>query len=91
MILEIVMWAVLGALAGWAASIIMKTNARTSMWSNIAIGIIGAFIGGLTVRFLTGDPVDSFNLMSIVVAIVGSVALLAIVKAATGGSRAKRV
>ncbi len=91
MIVEIVMWVLFGAFAGWAASVIMKSEAQMGLWANIAVGVIGAFVGGLTVRFLTGDPVDSFNVMSIVVAIVGSVVLLAVVRMANGGSRAKRV
>ncbi len=91
MILEIAMWVLFGALAGWIASMIMKTDAQMGMYANIAVGIVGAFVGGLTVRFLTGDSVDTFSITGLVVAIVGSMILLAIVKAATGGSRAKRV
>ena len=87
----IIAWIVLGALAGWIASMIMKTDAQMGTYANIAVGIVGAFVGGLTVRFLTGDSVDTFSITGLVVAVIGSMILLAIVKVATGGSRATRI
>jgi uncharacterized membrane protein YeaQ/YmgE (transglycosylase-associated protein family) len=67
--INIILWILFGALAGWIASIIMKTNAQQ-----------GAFIGGFIVRALTGNNVSGFNLGSLIVAILGAVILLAIVK-----------
>ncbi|RYF29290.1 MAG: GlsB/YeaQ/YmgE family stress response membrane protein [Chloroflexi bacterium] len=86
MILDIVLWIVFGALAGWIASMIMKTNHQMGAFSNIAVGIVGAFIGGFLVRTLTGSAVEGFNLMSLLVTILGAVILLAIVKAIRGGT-----
>ncbi|MNR54990.1 hypothetical protein D3C85_1752800 [compost metagenome] len=54
------------------------------MLANIVVGIIGAFIGGFLVRTLTGNDVEGFSITSLIVAILGSVVLLAIVKAFTG-------
>lgn len=79
--LEIITWIIFGALAGWIASIIMKTNAEQGALGNIVVGILGAMIGGFLVRMLTGNAVSDFNLGSLVVAILGAVLLLAIVKA----------
>ena len=89
MLLDIVLWILFGALAGWIASKIMKTDAQMGAVANIVVGIIGAFIGGFVVRMLTGNEVDGFNLGSLIVAILGAVILLAIVKAF--GSRSPRV
>jgi uncharacterized membrane protein YeaQ/YmgE (transglycosylase-associated protein family) len=58
----------------------MKTNESQGAIGNIVVGIIGAFIGGFIVRTLTGNDVEGFNLTSLVVAILGAVVLLAIVK-----------
>lgn len=84
MVLNIVMWIVLGALAGWIASKIMKTDAQMGALANIAVGIIGAFIGGFIIENVFNTNVSGFNFMSLLVAILGSVILLAIVKAVTG-------
>lgn len=79
--MEIIVWIIFGALAGWIASIIMKTNAEQGALGNIIVGIAGAFIGGFLMKTLTGsDGVTGFNLGSLLVAIVGAVILLAIVR-----------
>lgn len=82
--LEIIAWIIFGALAGWIASIIMKTNEEQGAIGNIVVGIVGAFIGGFLVRLLTGNEVDGFNIVSLLVAVLGAVILLAIVKAVRG-------
>jgi uncharacterized membrane protein YeaQ/YmgE (transglycosylase-associated protein family) len=83
--LDIVLWILFGALAGWIASKIMKTDAQMGAMANIAVGIIGAFIGGFVVRMLTGSTTtDQFSIGGLLVAILGAVILLAIVKAVTG-------
>jgi uncharacterized membrane protein YeaQ/YmgE (transglycosylase-associated protein family) len=46
-LINIVLWVVFGALAGWLASIIMKTDAMGA-GANIVVGIVGALIGGLS-------------------------------------------
>jgi len=83
MLLDIVLWILFGALAGWIASMIMKTDGQMGAVANIVTGIIGAFVGGFLFRMLTGVNVEGFNLTSLIVAIIGAVILLAIVKAVT--------
>jgi len=77
----IVLWVIFGAIAGWIASKIMKTDAEQGALLNIVVGIIGAFVGGFVFSAFGGSDVTGFNLYSLLVAIVGSVILLAIVKA----------
>jgi len=84
MVLDILLWILFGALAGWIASMIMKTDASMGAFANIVVGIIGSFIGGFLYRTLTGNTVEGFNLVSLLVAIVGAIILLAIVKLFTG-------
>lgn len=83
----ILAWIIFGALAGWLASIIMKTNAEQGALGNIIVGIIGAFIGGFVVSLFGGDGVTGFNLTSMLTAILGAVILLAIVKSFRGHGR----
>lgn len=78
--MNIIVWIIFGALAGWIASIIMKTNAEQGAIANIIVGIIGAVIGGFVFSFFGGEDITGFNSYSLGVAIVGSVILLAILK-----------
>ena len=73
-------WIFLGGLAGWIASIIMKTNAQQGLFLNIIVGIVGAFAGGFIFNLFGGAGVTGFNLYSLLVAIVGAMVLLYITK-----------
>lgn len=86
MLLDIVLWILFGALAGWIASKIMNTDAKMGAMSNIVVGIIGAFLGGFLVQTMFGTSVGGFNIVSLLVAILGAIVLLAIVKAFTRSS-----
>ncbi len=72
----IIGWIVLGALAGWLASIVTKRNDQMGCLTNIAVGIVGAFIGGFVMSLLGGTGVTGFNLYSLLVAFLGAVILL---------------
>lgn len=75
----IISWIVLGGLAGWVASIIMKKNASMGIVANIIVGIIGAFIGGFLMNYFGGLAITGFNIQSFLVALLGSIILLAII------------
>ncbi|HZK20925.1 MAG TPA: GlsB/YeaQ/YmgE family stress response membrane protein [Oscillospiraceae bacterium] len=75
----IIGWIVIGALAGWIASIITGNNKRMGAFANIAVGIIGGFLGGFIMSLIGNSGVTGFNIRSILVAIGGSVILLLIV------------
>jgi uncharacterized membrane protein YeaQ/YmgE (transglycosylase-associated protein family) len=72
----IIAWIVLGALAGWIASMIMRTDAEQGALMNIVVGIVGAFIGGFLASVLGQAPVTGFNLYSLLVATIGAIVLL---------------
>ncbi len=75
----IISWIIFGGLAGWVASIIMKKNASMGLLMNIIVGVAGAFIGGFIMSRINGWAVTGFNLRSFIVAVIGSVILLAII------------
>lgn len=75
----ILSWIIFGGLAGWVASIIMKRNASMGVLANIIVGIVGAFLGGIIMNMLGGWAITGFNIRSFIVAVVGSVVLLAII------------
>lgn len=75
----IVVWIVVGALAGWVASMIMGTNAKQGGFANVIVGIIGAILGGVLTRGFFGDNAgDNGLISSFLVALLGSCALIAI-------------
>ena len=74
-------WIVIGALAGWIASILTGKNKQMGLGENILVGIVGGFIGGLVMNLLGGSGVTGFNLYSLFVSVVGAVLLLWIVGA----------
>ena len=77
--MNIFVWLIFGALAGWIASMIMGKNNKMGAIANIIVGIIGAFLGGWLFSFFGAQGVTGFNLQSLFVAVVGAVALIFIV------------
>lgn len=77
--INILVWIIVGALAGWIASKIMRRDAEMGALANIVVGILGAIIGGFIMNALGGSGFTGFNLYSLLVAIGGAVVLLFIV------------
>lgn len=82
--MEILLWILFGGLAGWLASLIMRTDGQQGVLLNIIVGIVGAVVGGFIMRFLGFGGVSGFDLYSFAVAVIGAVVLLAIVKMLRG-------
>jgi uncharacterized membrane protein YeaQ/YmgE (transglycosylase-associated protein family) len=77
----IILWIIFGALVGWIASLIMKTDAQQGALLNIIVGIVGALLGGYIMSYFGETGTTGFNLYSFLVALLGAVVLIAIVKA----------
>ena len=74
-------WIIVGGIAGWLASMVMKTNSRQGCLMDIVVGILGGFIGGWVLSQLgSGGEVTGLNLGSILVAFIGAVILLALLR-----------
>lgn len=83
----ILTWIIVGGLAGWIASLIMKKDKSLGLLGNIIVGIIGSFIGGAIVSVITGNDIGmTFSISSLIVAIIGAVILLAIINLIRKGS-----
>ena len=74
----ILSWIVMGGLAGWVASMVMKKNGSMGILGNIIVGIVGAFIGGFVVSLVGGYGVTGFDFRSFLDALLGAVILLGI-------------
>lgn len=76
----IITWVVFGAIAGWLASIVARTNAQQGWLANIVVGMVGALIGGFLFNLLGGAGITGFNLWSLFVAIIGAIIFLSTAK-----------
>ena len=86
--LGIIGWIIIGGLAGWIGSKIMKTDAQQGIILNIVVGIIGGLLGGFLLRAFGVDVQGGGIIFSFITCLVGAIILLFIVKAVTGrGSR----
>lgn len=74
----ILSWIILGGVAGWLASMVMKRNDQMGCLANIAAGVVGALVGGWVFSLFSGLTVTGFNLTSLVIAFVGAVIVLAV-------------
>jgi len=81
--MNILAWIILGGFAGWIGSIIAKTNESQGILLNIVVGIVGAFVGGWVFSLFGGAAVTGFNFYSLLVAVIGSVVFLGLMKLIT--------
>ena len=80
--MNFIIWIVIGGLIGWAASIVMKTDAQQGVVLNVVVGIVGALVGGWLLAPLFGTGTinqNDFSLASLVVSLLGAIILLAAV------------
>lgn len=77
----IILWIIFGALVGWVASMIMETNTQQGAVLNVAIGIVGALIGGWLMSFFGETGITGFNLYSFLVALAGAMILVTVMRA----------
>jgi uncharacterized membrane protein YeaQ/YmgE (transglycosylase-associated protein family) len=82
--MNILLWIVFGALAGFIADYFDK-SVSLSWPERIIVGVVGAFVGGLLVNLITTGSLaltgsNDFNILSIVVAVVGALVALFVFK-----------
>ncbi|MFA4858054.1 MAG: GlsB/YeaQ/YmgE family stress response membrane protein [Candidatus Margulisiibacteriota bacterium] len=70
----ILLWIVLGAVAGWLADLIMASE--HGVLEDVVLGIMGAFVGGFIMNFFGQPGITGFNFYSLVVAVIGAVVLI---------------
>jgi uncharacterized membrane protein YeaQ/YmgE (transglycosylase-associated protein family) len=85
MIVNIIAWIVLGAIAGWIAGLLVKGDERWGVIGHVVLGIIGAIVGGFIANLLlpgnpgSGAQNGDINITSIIVAIIGAVIVVWVV------------
>jgi uncharacterized membrane protein YeaQ/YmgE (transglycosylase-associated protein family) len=81
----IISWIVVGLIAGWLAGLIVKGGGFGCI-GDIVVGIVGGLLGGWIASYFfhMGDQLTGINLQSILVAFVGAVIFVVILRVLTG-------
>lgn len=81
--MNLIIYLIAGAICGYIASRIMRTNGQQGLLLDIVVGVIGAFIAGYFISPLLGIGTinEAVTLPTMLVTLIGSVVLLWIVKA----------
>ncbi|HEY7094517.1 MAG TPA: GlsB/YeaQ/YmgE family stress response membrane protein [Ktedonobacterales bacterium] len=84
-LVNILAWIIVGGIAGWLASLLVRGGGM-GVIGDIIVGIVGALIGGFLLSLLLPGTFGftGFNLGSLIIAFIGAVILLFIVKLFTG-------
>lgn len=72
--MNIFLWIILGAIAGWLAGLFTKSSHGTL--EDIILGIIGSFVGGYIMNLFGKSGVTGFNFYSVMVATIGASSLI---------------
>lgn len=80
-------WIIVGLIAGWLAGQVMKGSSY-GILGDIILGIIGALVGGFLAAALFNipDPISGFDITTLIIAFLGAVIVVAIVRAISGRS-----
>ena len=84
----ILSWILFGLLAGGIARLVVPGRRKLGCLTTLAVGVVGAFIGGVIGNVILGHAVRfRFDLVPFLLAVVGSVVLLLLLDALGGRRR----
>ncbi|MEP7112894.1 MAG: GlsB/YeaQ/YmgE family stress response membrane protein [Ilumatobacteraceae bacterium] len=87
--MNIVAWIVVGLVAGLLARWIVRDD-RSGCLYTVAVGVLGALIGGALMQASGRAGINEFSLRSLLVAAVGAILLLLVLQAIGGRGRQRR-
>ena len=77
-----IVWLIAGALIGWLASMVMRTDAQQGVLLDVVVGIVGALLGGWLIAPMIGAGTITqadFSASGLMASLLGAIVLLAIV------------
>jgi uncharacterized membrane protein YeaQ/YmgE (transglycosylase-associated protein family) len=77
---DILAWIVVGIIAGWLAKMVVPGDGPGGVLGDLIVGVVGAVIGGWIWNYFGHVGATGINLPSIIVAFIGGVVLLLIVR-----------
>jgi len=81
--MSFIAWVILGLIAGFIGSKIVNKSGQGFLL-DVALGVIGAVVGGFVFNFFGAAGVTGLNIYSLIVAVVGSVIVLWVYHAVAG-------
>jgi len=86
--MELLSWIVVGAIAGWLSGQVMKGRGF-GLLGDVIVGVAGGLIGGWLAGsvFKVANAVNGINVTSILVAFLGAVVLIVVVRMFQGRRR----
>lgn len=84
--MSIIAWLILGLIAGFIGSKIVNQTGE-GVVLDIVLGVVGAVVGGFLFTLIGAAPVTGLNIYSLIVAVIGSIVVLALYHAVTGRNR----
>jgi uncharacterized membrane protein YeaQ/YmgE (transglycosylase-associated protein family) len=85
---DIIAWIIVGIIAGWLAKMVVPGEGPGGVIGDLVVGVVGAIIGGWIWNYFGHVGATGLNIPSIIVAFVGGVVLLLIVRLFTRGRAA---
>ena len=82
MLITIIAWIVLGAIAGYIARFLLPGDQGLGVVGTVVLGIVGALAAGFITWILTGSPQgaagggDVVNIPSIILAVIGAIVVV---------------
>jgi len=89
----LISWLILGAIAGYLAGYLVKGDERLGVIGHIALGVVGAIIGGYlaSLLFNVRDPLQgALDIRTIVIAVIGAVIAVVVWGMVSGRGRTGR-
>jgi uncharacterized membrane protein YeaQ/YmgE (transglycosylase-associated protein family) len=85
-IMGILVWIIVGIIAGWLAGLVMRGSGY-GIVGDMVLGIVGALVGGFLAGALFNipDPISGLNLTTLIVAFLGAVIVVALVRLIASG------
>ena len=85
--MSLLAWIIVGIIAGYLAKVVVPGEGPGGLIGDLVIGVVGALIGGCVFNYFGHSGVTGLNIGSILVAFVGGVILLWILRMITGTRR----
>ncbi len=87
---HLIVWLLIGLVAGALAGRVVRGKGF-GILGDIVVGLLGAVIGGFLLNHLTGDPAaQSSKLLEVIVAFVGAVILVFVLRLFSRGGDGRR-
>jgi uncharacterized membrane protein YeaQ/YmgE (transglycosylase-associated protein family) len=82
--MSILAWIIVGIIAGWLARMVIPSEGPAGLLGDLVIGVVGALVGGWIFTSFGHPAVTGVNIGSIVVAFIGAVGVLWLMRLFTG-------